>query len=52
MVPEQMREWVVCPACKGPLEWEETRVKCSACGRDYPVVDGIAVLLEEERAKR
>ena len=42
-VPESV-EWVVCPACKGRLRWGAEWVECEACGREYPVVDGIAVL--------
>ncbi len=45
-----MGEWVVCPACKGRLEWGAEWVKCGGCGRAYPVVDGIAVL-QVERAR-
>jgi hypothetical protein len=42
---------VVCPACFGELRGDslsgaETLV-CSACGRRFPVVDGIPVLIIE-----
>lgn len=34
----------VCPDCKGPLE----RLRCAACGVDFPVVDGIPRLLSAD----
>ena len=37
--------WLVCPACRQPLALEAEAVRCTACGRRYPIVDGIPVLL-------
>jgi uncharacterized protein YbaR (Trm112 family) len=45
------KQWLVCPVCKGGLEWRVETVACTACGRVYPVEDGIPVLLRE-RATR
>jgi uncharacterized protein len=36
---------LACPACLGELRLEETRLLCIACGRAYPIVDGIPVLI-------
>jgi uncharacterized protein YbaR (Trm112 family) len=36
---------LACPACLGALLLEETRLLCDACGRAYPIVDGIPVLI-------
>lgn len=36
-----------CPACHGALQLADGRVVCSACGRAYPIEDGIAVLIAE-----
>jgi hypothetical protein len=36
---------LACPACHGDLRLEEARLICSACGRAYPIVDGIPVLI-------
>jgi uncharacterized protein YbaR (Trm112 family) len=43
---------LACPACLGELRIEETRLLCAACGRAYPIVDGIPVLIagREENA--
>jgi uncharacterized protein YbaR (Trm112 family) len=42
---------LACPACYGDLRLEDSRLFCTACGRVYPVVDGIPVLIIE-RAER
>jgi len=42
---------LACPACHGDLRREEARLVCIACGRAYPIVDGIPVLIME-RAER
>jgi uncharacterized protein YbaR (Trm112 family) len=36
---------LACPACLGALRLEDARLLCQACGRAYPVVDGIPVLI-------
>jgi uncharacterized protein YbaR (Trm112 family) len=35
----------VCPDCRGAIAWNDGELRCPACGRSYPVVDGIPVLL-------
>ncbi|MGB8028628.1 MAG: Trm112 family protein [Terracidiphilus sp.] len=42
---------LACPACYGELRLENSRLLCIACGRVYPVADGIPVLTIE-RAER
>jgi uncharacterized protein YbaR (Trm112 family) len=41
---------LACPACLGSLCAEASRLVCTACGRSYPVVDGIPVLIAERAA--
>ncbi|MGO9775314.1 MAG: Trm112 family protein [Terracidiphilus sp.] len=36
---------LACPECLGELRLEETRLLCAACGRVYPIVDGIPILI-------
>jgi uncharacterized protein YbaR (Trm112 family) len=38
---------LACPACLGDLRLVEDRLVCAGCGRGYPVVDGIPVLIAE-----
>lgn len=42
-----LRALLVCPSCRGVLEWAETTITCRACGHTFPIVDGIAVLLDD-----
>jgi uncharacterized protein YbaR (Trm112 family) len=46
MTAEDLR-WVVCPVCHGSLQLEPDGVRCLECGRCYPVIDGIPVLLAD-----
>jgi uncharacterized protein YbaR (Trm112 family) len=36
---------LACPACLGSLALQPPRLVCAACGRAYPIVDGIPVLI-------
>jgi uncharacterized protein len=52
---ERIREvldLIVCPACQGRLALAEDAVECKTCGRRYPVVDGIPVLLVARAATK
>ena len=46
----KLLEILVCPSCHGSLQWPPGRqmLLCPAERLGYPVVDGIAHLLEEE----
>jgi uncharacterized protein YbaR (Trm112 family) len=37
--------WLMCPACHQSLKMESGAVDCIGCGRRFPIVDGIPVLL-------
>lgn len=39
---------LACPADHAPVVDATTRLVCTACGRRYPVRDGIPVMLIEE----
>jgi uncharacterized protein YbaR (Trm112 family) len=38
-------ERLACPACLGNLRLDGARLICAGCGRGYPIVDGIPVLI-------
>ena len=48
MIDEELKAILVCPACKGELVFEETRIICRACRKAYPIRDGIPIMLVEE----
>jgi uncharacterized protein YbaR (Trm112 family) len=46
MLPEQVFEIICCPRCHGDLvQVTAEQLRCRACAAEYPVVDGIPVLL-------
>ena len=48
MIDEELRSILVCPACKGDLLFEETRIICPKCRKAYPIRDDIPVMLISE----
>lgn len=46
----KLLEILVCPVCKGPLEWTKPsrELVCHACRIAYPIRDDIPVMLPEE----
>lgn len=47
---EQLLEMLVCPRCKGKLEYRdaESQLVCTNCRVAYPVRDGIPIMLTDE----
>lgn len=41
---------LVCPVCKGPLQYDKpaSELLCKRCALAYAIVDGIPVLIESE----
>ena len=50
MIPQDLLDILVCPACKKPLKLKDDgqSLKCSECHRVYPVRDGIPIMLVDE----
>ncbi|MFA7405797.1 MAG: Trm112 family protein [Pelobacteraceae bacterium] len=50
MLPLELLQILACPICKGELAQSEdgSSLHCTPCNRDYPVIDGIPVLLKEQ----
>ena len=48
MIDPKLLEILACPVCKTEVRLEGDRLVCVACGRRYPVRDGIPVMLVEE----
>jgi uncharacterized protein YbaR (Trm112 family) len=55
MMLKQILDILVCPVpeCRKPLTLasDESALQCTACGRVYPVRDGIPILLVEQAEK-
>jgi len=52
MIPQELMDILVCPACKGNLRDEDRELVCTSCGLRYPVRDGIPIMLVEEATRR
>ncbi len=50
LISELLKEVLVCPVCGGELEEDEPRsvLRCPRDGREFPVRDGIAMMLVED----
>lgn len=50
MIPKDLLEILVCPACKQSLEYRQNpeSLKCAHCHRVYEVKDGIPIMLVDE----
>ena len=46
-VAAELLEILVCPKCKGPLDYrrEQSKLACQKCRLGYPVKDGIPIML-------
>lgn len=52
-VDQKLLELLVCPACHGDVEYKDRRklIICTQCGLQYPVRDGIPVMLVDEATR-
>jgi uncharacterized protein len=51
VIDRRVLEQLACPVCFGTLQAADDAVVCEGCGRIYPVIDGIPVLIAERAAK-
>ena len=47
MLDAEVLRQLACPVCHGDLRAVDARLACTGCGRSYPVIDGIPVLIAE-----
>ena len=49
-LPQRLLDILVCPKCKGPLEYREgdSALDCHACKLRYAIRDGIPIMLIDE----
>jgi uncharacterized protein YbaR (Trm112 family) len=43
---------LACPHCRGEIPVSGESARCSGCGADYPLVDGVPVVLAEELSEQ
>ena len=50
VISKELLEILVCPVDKAELELlvKDMRLVCKACGRRYPIKDGIPIMLADE----
>lgn len=50
MLSENIEKLFCCPVCKSKIERSEEQFLCTAyeCGKQYPIIDGIPVLINED----
>ena len=48
MIDRALLDILACPACKTAVQLEGERLVCARCGRRYPILDGIPVMLIDE----
>lgn len=50
-IPKDLMDILACPVCKGDLTFKEAKnsLFCGKCDFDYPIKDGIPVLLPPEQ---
>ena len=50
LISSLLKEVLVCPVCRGELEEDEPKgvLRCKNDGREFPVRDGIAMMLVED----
>jgi hypothetical protein len=53
-LPEDLLRILACPICKSKLEYKRDKniLRCNKCRIDYPIREGIPVLLPPEKKKR
>jgi uncharacterized protein YbaR (Trm112 family) len=39
--------WLVCPVCRQQLQLDSNTICCLGCGRRYPILEEIPILLED-----
>ena len=49
-LPQELKEILACPSCKGDLEFREEQgeIRCPACRLVFRIDDGIPVMLLDE----
>ena len=52
MIDKELLDILACPACKENVECRDNKILCLGCGRQYPIKDGIPVMLIDEAKEK
>jgi uncharacterized protein YbaR (Trm112 family) len=47
-IPPALLELLACPVCMGDVRLEVVELRCVTCGRRYPIVEGIPIMVVDE----
>jgi len=45
MIDEKLLALLACPSCGAQVQLQDNKIVCTRCRHEYPIVDGIPVLL-------
>ncbi|MCK5306263.1 MAG: Trm112 family protein [Candidatus Omnitrophica bacterium] len=48
MINKELLEILICPACKSSVKPLNDKIVCDKCGREYPIINGIPIMLKDE----
>ena len=48
MIDPELLDILACPDCKKDVELKENKIVCKGCGREYPIKDGIPIMLIDQ----
>ena len=48
MIDKVLLSMLACPACRGDVGEKDEMIICASCGRQYPVRNGIPIMLVDE----
>ena len=48
MIDKELLKILACPVCKGNVKEINDKIVCLECKRQYPIRDGIPIMLENE----
>jgi len=48
VISKDLLDILACPVCKTPVRLDGDRLVCTACGRRYPIRDGIPAMRVED----
>ena len=48
MIDPKLLDILACPDCKADVEFKDNKIICKGCGRQYPVKDGIPIMIIDE----